>query len=136
MNRGVKQWLRGGGCVLALLISASATCAQAPAADGMTALHRAVYRDDLKSTRALVDRGDDVSASNRYGIAPLSTACQNGNETIVRMLLSAGADANTQLRGGETVLMTAARTGKLGPVLALLEHKADVNAQEVGGKRS
>ena len=98
--------------------------------DGMTALHWAVYRDNLPTARLIVKAGANVKAENRYGVTSLSLACTNGNTAIVQLLLESGADPNTTLRGGETVLMTAARTGKLGPVKALLARGADVNAKE------
>ena len=105
-----------------------------PQADGMTALHWAVYYDDTDLAQLLVRAGADVKAVNRYGVAPLTIACINGNGKIVEMLLDAGADPNTKLPGGETALMTAARTGRTGPLTALLSHGADVNAQERKGQ--
>ena len=106
----------------------------APQVDGMTALHWAVYHDDLETTKLILAAGAQVEAGNRYGVSPLSLACQNGNAAVVELLLAAGADPNTTLPGGETVLMTAARTGKLGPVKALITRGADVNAQERKGQ--
>lgn len=103
-------------------------------ADEQTPLHRAVYVDDFKTAKALVEQGADVKATNRYGVAPLSLACQNGNGEMVELLLKAGTDPNIALRGGETALMTAARTGKPGPVKALLTRGAEVNAKERRGQ--
>ncbi|WP_422927883.1 ankyrin repeat domain-containing protein [Singulisphaera sp. PoT] len=103
-------------------------------ADGMTALHWAVYHDDLEAAKLLLDAKADAKAMNRYGVSPLSLACRNGDERMVAMLLDAGADPNTKLRGDETVLMIAARTGKLGPVKALIARGADVNAKERRGQ--
>ena len=102
----------------------------APQVDGMTALHWAVYQDELETAKLLVKSGADAQAANRYGVRPLSLACTNGNAAMVEWLLEAGADPNTTLRGGETVLMTASRTGKVGPVKVLLARGADVNAKE------
>jgi uncharacterized protein len=103
-------------------------------ADGTTALHWAVHYDDLATTIALIASGANASATNHYGVPPLSLACVNGNERIVGELLVAGADPNTTLRGGETVLMTAARTGRVGPVAALLERGAKVDAEDRKGQ--
>jgi uncharacterized protein len=105
-----------------------------PQVDGTTALHWAVHHDDLATTKALLAAGASVSATNNYGIPPLSLVCVNGNESIVRALLDAGADSNTTLRGGETVLMTAARTGRVGPVAALLDRGAKVDAEDRKGQ--
>jgi ankyrin repeat protein len=104
----------------------------APQADGMTAMHWAAYLDDLETAKLLVSA--NANATNRYGVAPLSLACQNGNTAMVELLLAQGADPNTTLRGEETVLMTAARTGKAGPVKALLARGALVDAKEKRGQ--
>ena len=63
----------------------------------MTALHWAAHHDDLETAKALVDAGANVKAENRYGVTPLSLACQNGNAAIVELLLARGADPNTTL---------------------------------------
>jgi len=103
-------------------------------ADGMTALHWAVYHSDFETAKILLQNNADVAATNRYGVAPLSIACQNGSGPIVDLLLEHGANPNTALRGGETALMTAARTGQPGPVRALLKRGAEVNARERRGQ--
>ena len=104
----------------------------APQADGMTALHWAAYRDDLESAKLLASA--NANATNRYGVTPLSLACQNGNTAMVELLLAHGANPKTTQRGGETVLMIAARTGKPGPVKALLARGATVDAKERRGQ--
>lgn len=98
--------------------------------DGTTALHWAIYHDDLELVNLLLGAGADVHAVNRYGVTALSLACTNGNGAIVRRLLEAGADPNTTLPGGETALMTCARTGRVEAVQALLEAGARVDARE------
>jgi ankyrin repeat protein/predicted esterase len=102
--------------------------------DGMSALHWAVYHDQIDVVRRIIDAGARVQEKNRYGVSPLSLACQNGNAELVQLLLAKGADANTMLPGGETALMTAARTGRLGPVQSLIAQGADVNARERKGQ--
>src|SRR6476659_1796909 len=44
-------------------------------ADGMTALHWAVYHDSAEIAALLVAAHANVSAANRYGITPWSLAC-------------------------------------------------------------
>src|SRR5437773_8217657 len=65
----------------------------APQVDGMTALHWAVYHDDLQAATLLLKAGANAKAANRYDVTPLSLACTNGNTEIVELLLKAGADA-------------------------------------------
>jgi ankyrin repeat protein len=103
-------------------------------ADGMTALHWAVWHDDPTLVRKLLRAGAKANSANRYGVTPLSLACTNGSGEIVEQLLDAGADANAALRGGETALMTAARTGKPAVVHSLLRHGARVDARERSGQ--
>ncbi len=100
--------------------------------DGMTALHWAALHDDVETARLLSLAR--VGATNRFGVTPLTLACQRGSEGMVALLLERGADPNTTLRGGETVLMTAARTGRVGPVRALIARGAKVNARERRGQ--
>ncbi|SVC17507.1 uncharacterized protein METZ01_LOCUS270361, partial [marine metagenome] len=54
-----------------------------PAPDGTTALHWAAHHGDLDIVRRLIDAGGDVSALNRYGIAPIWLAAQNGHADVV-----------------------------------------------------
>jgi ankyrin repeat protein len=103
-------------------------------ADGMTALHWAIYHDHDDVTKLLVLAGADVQAKNRYGVMPLSLACTNGNAGIVKLLLEAGANPNASLFGGETVLMTAARTGNKDTVQALIAAGAEIEATEHNGQ--
>lgn len=93
-------------------------------------LLNAVYSDDLSLSRKLVKQGHNVTEANRYGVTPLSMACQNGNSSMVELLLKAGADANSELEGGETALMTAARTGNAKCVKLLLENGSEIEAKE------
>jgi ankyrin repeat protein len=103
-------------------------------ADGMTALHWAVYRGNVEVAKLLIQHKANVAATNLYGVASLSLACQHGNGAMVELLLDHGANPNTIQRGGETALMTAARTGQPGPVKALLKRGAEVNARERRGQ--
>lgn len=99
-------------------------------ADGTTALHWAVQRDDVDTVTLLLGGGADATASNRYGITPLLLACTNGNVEVIDKLLRAGANPNAVTGSGETALMTAARTGKVAAVKRLLAAGADINAKE------
>jgi ankyrin repeat protein len=117
------------GALIRKLLGAGADV-NATQVDGMTALHWAVYNDDVEMAGLLVRSRANVNAANRYGVAPLSLAATNGNANVVKLLLDAGANVNASLPGGETVLMTAARAGSLEAVKALLARGANPNARE------
>jgi len=101
----------------------------APQGDGATALHWAVYRDDLEMANALIRAGARMDATNREGVTPLAMASLYGNAAMIDALLKAGADAKQRGPNGETVLMLAARNGN-PQAIKLLASGADVNARE------
>ncbi|MBM62635.1 MAG: hypothetical protein CL484_06760 [Acidobacteria bacterium] len=104
--------------------------------DGATALHWAVYLDDLDASRLLLEAGAAADVHNELGVTPLYLACENGNARLVRLLLLAGANPQVALPSGETALMTASRAGSVDAVKALLDHGADVNARELTAGQS
>ena len=102
-----------------------------PQADGTTALHWAVYRDDLETADLLIRAGANVKAANREGATPLFLASVNGHAMLIEKLLKAGADPNLPvLSHGETALMMAARTGRVEAIRVLLDYGAEVDAKE------
>ncbi|MFZ9584293.1 MAG: ankyrin repeat domain-containing protein [Pseudohongiellaceae bacterium] len=99
--------------------------------DGSTALHWAVYWDNVDLARALLVKGADVEAATRLGATPLYLAAVNGNATMLRLLLEAGADAKaTVLQNEETPLMFAARAGSVEAVQVLADAGADLDAED------
>jgi uncharacterized protein len=102
----------------------------APQVDGGTALHWAVYRDDLELADVLLRAKANVKAANRVGMTPLTMAALYGNPAMIDRLLKAGADAKELGPNGETTVMFAARNGNPKAVQLLVEAGADVNARE------
>lgn len=100
------------------------------AKDGTTALHWAVYNDDVELVRALLKAGADAKAKNEYGATPMSEAAITGNPVIIEALLKAGADADSPNADGQTALMLLARTSNVEAAKILLRRGADVNAAE------
>jgi ankyrin repeat protein len=99
-------------------------------ADGFTALHWAVQRDNLPIVDLLLKAGANAKATTRYNVPPLYLAANNGNAAIVGRLLDAGADPNASVYEGQTMLMTAALAGKADAVRRLLTRGAKVDAIE------
>lgn len=104
--------------------------ATAHAQGGVTSLHFAVERDDLKAAERLVRAGANVNEANRFGLTPLAIASGNANASMIELLLKSGADANAGTADGETPLMTAASTGSASAVRLLLTHGAQVNVAD------
>jgi uncharacterized protein len=102
----------------------------APQVDGGTALHWAVYRDDLELADLLLGANANVKTANRVGMTPLAMAALYGNPAMIDRLLKAGADAKELGANGETTVMLAARNGNPRAVKLLIEAGADVNARE------
>ncbi len=108
--------------------------ANAPDADGTTALHWAAYRDDLESVDLLLKAGAKANAANDLGATPLWNASQNGSVAVVKRLLDAGANPNAALLAGETPVMVAARSGYPAVVELLLSKGGNPNAHGARGQ--
>jgi len=101
--------------------------------DGATALHWAVYRDDIEMSASLIEAGARVDLANNYGVTPFALAARNGSAAILGQLLAAGSDPNDPrhaVNASETPLMVAARSGQADAVEVLLDAGADIDAQE------
>ena len=99
-------------------------------ADGFTALHWAVQRDNAQLVELLLKAGADATATTRYNVTPLYLAANNGNAAVIGRLLDAGADPNGTAYDGQTMLMTAALAGRADAVRLLLTHGAKVDVVE------
>jgi ankyrin repeat protein len=98
--------------------------------DGSTALHWAVYHDNLQAADLLIAAGANVRAVTREGVTPLSMATLFGSVPMVERLLEAGADSREIGPNGETMLMFAARNGNPRLVELFAAAGVDVNAAE------
>ena len=99
-------------------------------ADGATALHWAVYHENIDAVASLIEADSNVNAVNRLGASPLYLAAKNGSANLIELLLEAGANPNASMPMGETPIMTAARSGTAQGVQLLVEAGADVNTAE------
>lgn len=99
-------------------------------ADGTTALHWAVYRDNVDVVKRLIKARAKVAAANDYGATPLSEAAVVGNVTVLEALLKAGAKVDAKNTEGQTALMVVSRTDNVEAARLLLKRGADVNEKE------
>lgn len=121
---------RGDAAAVRLLLQEKAEV-NAAQGDGMTALHWAIYRDDLDMARSLIAAGADTNALNRLrSLTPLLIASTNGSAPAIQLLLNAGAEPNLGNAEGTTPLMLASAAGGTEAVTVLLNGGADVNAHE------
>jgi ankyrin repeat protein len=99
-------------------------------ADGTSALHWAVYHNDVDLVGRLIAAGANVNVKNDYGATPLSEAAVVGNVQVLKKLLSAGADVESPNGDGQTALMIIARTSNVEAAKLLISKRANVNAVE------
>jgi len=119
-----------GAAIRALLTATPRIDTNQRASDGTSALHWAVYHDDVALVGQLLAAGADANARNDYGSTPLSEAAVIGDAAVVRQLLAHGADVESANADGQTALMILARTSNLDAAELLLERGAKVNARE------
>ena len=101
-------------------------------------LFEAVKMGDIAAVEALLAKGADVNAKDKYGGTPLHVASKKGKKDIAELLLAKGADVNAKSKYGDSPLHKVA--GAYDPyhthkdvVTLLLANGADVNAKNVDG---
>jgi cytohesin len=101
----------------------------------MSKLHKAIKSGDVEAVRALLARGEDVSAREHVThLTPLHRAAALGHADIAQLLIEAGAEVDGRSKNGRTPLHEAASTGRAELVPLLLEAGADVNATNHRGE--
>jgi ankyrin repeat protein len=98
--------------------------------DGTTALHWAVYDNDVAVIDRLLAAGANPNLRNDYNSTPLAEAAVVGNATVIERLLKAGADPESANADGQSALMVVARTSNVQAAKLLLRAGAQVNAHE------
>jgi len=121
--------MNGDGVALRALLQKK-TDVNAVQVDGSTALHWAVYRNDVEAADLLLAAGANVRAETREGVTPLAMVSQHGQLVMADRLLKAGADARERGPNGETMVMYAARSGNADLIRLFVKAGADVNARE------
>ena len=71
-------------------------------------LNRAVGINDIKTVKALLDKGADVNVKDNSGSTPLIYAARNGRTEVLKALIDKGAEVNAKDINGNTPLIWAA----------------------------
>jgi uncharacterized protein len=122
--------MRGDVDAVARLLLEGAA-ADAPQGDGMTALHWAATKGDLRLADLVLNAGANVNAATRLGgYTPLLLAARGGHYDMLRTLIRAGATLAPTTATGVTPLMLAAASGSAEAVRVLLDQGADLSARE------
>ena len=116
--------------VLKLLSAKPAPDVNQRTKDGTTALHWAVYRNDVALVDRLLALHADANAKNAFGSTPMSEAAVIGNVEVLKKLLAAGANVESANADGQTALMIISRTSNIDAAKLLIKHGANVNARE------
>jgi ankyrin repeat protein len=122
--------VKSGDTAAAIALIERKVDVNAPEADGTTALHWAVHRNDIDLAERLIRAGAKVNARNDYGATPMSEAAVTADAAMIEKLLAGGADVESPNADGQTALMVVARTGRVDAARALLKRGAKVNAVE------
>src|SRR5215470_2939700 len=144
---GLVDAVKSGDRTAALALLQQKVNVNAPEADGTTALHWAVQRDDLDLVERLIKAGANVNAVDKFHEqTALIWAAAQSQSGMVKVLVDAGADVNARSRvnnwerqvtaearaiarpsGGLTPLLYATRQGCAECVKILAEAGADLD---------
>jgi len=81
--------------------------------DGNTALHIAAGKNNLESTRVLLQNGANPNVVNNEGQNPLMLAATTGNVELCKLLMESGTDLTTVDKNGRNVLSYASKNPEL-----------------------
>jgi len=116
------------------VIAAAGGDINAVAADGSTALHRAVFSGSITSVQHLVSIGADIDVKGILDTTPLQIAVNRENLEVVQFLVSKGADVHAKNVIGNTSLHVAASHNKNVEIARfLVSQGADIHSKNAVG---
>ena len=95
-----------------------------------TALHFAVFLNNVEFMKILIEKGANLEVRNRTGLTPLFYAVHNENREAVALLIEKGANVNALTKYKESPLSYAYHYKKLGTFEQLLSLGADINVKD------
>lgn len=94
--------------------------------DGMTALIRAAYDNDLEFAEYLIGHNAQLDIKDSDGMSALAMAIYYGSFKIAQELLEHGADKETQNKTGATPLLTALYNDDIDAIKFLARYKPNM----------
>lgn len=91
-----------------------------------TPLHVAIFYNQNKIARLLIDNGANIKKRNCHGISPLHLTCSVNNLFILKLLLTFNIDINIQDYYGWTPLHNACFYNNIQIIEELLNANADI----------
>jgi ankyrin repeat protein len=85
-------------------------------------LHSSVASRQLGISRALLDHGADVNATQQEDYTPLHEAAQNGDIEMIKLLLAHGANTTARIASGETPRESALKNGHTAAAELIEKH--------------
>ena len=90
-------------------------------------LTEAAWRGDYEMVALMLERGEDVNATDKNGASALMHAAWRGYTDIAMLLIDRGADVNIIGKNDSTALMNAVFNGHEDIAMLLLDKGADAN---------
>ncbi|CAO1604206.1 hypothetical protein XANCAGTX0491_007771 [Xanthoria calcicola] len=98
------------------------------------ALYRAVEKQDIKTSKMLLEAGADPDARPSWETPAIVVAVKNNDTQLLQMLLEYSPDIEAHATGNGTALHTAVTKGRPEMVMLLLAHGADPNKRPMGAE--
>lgn len=93
-----------------------------------SALHYAVWKNNITVTKKLIDAGADINYARNDGYTPLILASIGGSYESAKLLIDAGASLNSRTIDSADALYVAAWKGHANIIRLLIESGADINS--------
>ena len=94
-------------------------------------LHRVARENRVDIARALIDRGAEVDARNKYGATPLLRTASGNSLDVSRLLIDRGAEVDARSKDGRTPLHDAALYNSLDVARLLLDRGANTDGVDL-----
>jgi ankyrin repeat protein len=120
--------------MIALVEGGSDLTAPDAALEDRPPLLMAIRARKFRAARAMVEKGANVNAKDKWGATPLSMVARHGDLGLVRMLVEKGANINAANLEGYTPLHAAAAAHRQDMAAYLISKGAKINGKTSAGQ--